>query len=314
MKKITITISTVLLGSLLNADIKNEHDKNKEANFFALRISLSEKEKKDFVRKSTFWEWEEKAEHVTQWNDGESFPSVGIGHYIWYPEYENPKDIPPYEESFPDLIRDLVELCYQGQKMPDDFVKLLKFLNYQPKTGKINKAPWKTRDDFYKNYNDDNLILLRAFLNRPEVQICQVDFQIKRLNKTLGKITAKENNTHAALSAYLHKLAASPGGTAALVDYINFKGDGLDPKEAVLNPSTKEVVRWGLLQVLQNVSPKDLESNQPLAVFKESATRTLANRVRVQPEVAKWMPNWADRIDKYGSMKEVPDSWQIQLK
>src|ERR1700761_3682082 len=37
---------------------------------------------------------------LTSWNGGEAFPSLGIGHFIWYPAGKRG----PYEESFPLLI------------------------------------------------------------------------------------------------------------------------------------------------------------------------------------------------------------------
>ena len=43
-------------------------------------------------------------EGLTSWNQGEDFASLGIGHYIWYPEGKRG----PFEESFPDLVRFLV--------------------------------------------------------------------------------------------------------------------------------------------------------------------------------------------------------------
>ena len=37
---------------------------------------------------------------LTSWNDGEDFPSLGIGHFIWYRAGQ--QEI--YEESFPQLL------------------------------------------------------------------------------------------------------------------------------------------------------------------------------------------------------------------
>src|SRR5688572_23162796 len=41
-----------------------------------------------------------KRDGLTAWNVGENFPSLGIGHFIWYPKGVNG----PFEESFPKLI------------------------------------------------------------------------------------------------------------------------------------------------------------------------------------------------------------------
>ena len=39
-------------------------------------------------------------EGLTSWNKGEDFASLGIGHFIWYPEGKRG----PFEESFPPLV------------------------------------------------------------------------------------------------------------------------------------------------------------------------------------------------------------------
>src|ERR1700736_6088117 len=42
---------------------------------------------------------------LTSWNSGENFASLGIGHFIWYPEGQRG----PFEESFPPLLTYLKE-------------------------------------------------------------------------------------------------------------------------------------------------------------------------------------------------------------
>ena len=53
-----------------------------------------------------------KVEGLADWNSGEAFASLGIGHFIWYPP--GPKG--PFEESFPGLVRFLSE---RGAPPPD---------------------------------------------------------------------------------------------------------------------------------------------------------------------------------------------------
>src|SRR5689334_17000237 len=50
-------------------------------------------------------------EGLVSWNSGEAFPSLGIGHFIWYPEGKPG----PFEESFPKLVALLKE---RGTKVP----------------------------------------------------------------------------------------------------------------------------------------------------------------------------------------------------
>ncbi|MDX8384601.1 MAG: hypothetical protein R8M45_11005, partial [Ghiorsea sp.] len=39
------------------------------------------------------------AKCLVAWNDGEDFPSLGIGHFIWFPRGSTA----PFQESFPAL-------------------------------------------------------------------------------------------------------------------------------------------------------------------------------------------------------------------
>ncbi len=41
-----------------------------------------------------------KVENLTAWNEGEEFASLGIGHFLWYPEGKEY----PFHESFPSLF------------------------------------------------------------------------------------------------------------------------------------------------------------------------------------------------------------------
>ena len=70
-----------------------------------------------------------KADCLTAWNTGEEFPSLGIGHFIWYPAGQDGI----YEETFPAL---LAFLRQSGASLPG-------WLG-DTRSG----APWRTRDEF----------------------------------------------------------------------------------------------------------------------------------------------------------------------
>jgi hypothetical protein len=91
------------------------------------------------------------------------------------------------------------------------------------------------------------------------------------------------------------RVANSPKGCYALVDYVNFKGEGVLATERYAGQG------WGLLQVLEGMSQ---ESSGPDAVknFAESAKRVLTNRVRNSPPArneSRWLPGWLHRINTY---------------
>ena len=63
--------------------------------------TLSKEEKLKVGKK--IWQNESagKITGLTHWNDGEQFPSMGIGHFIWYPKNYKGK----FVESFPNFVQ-----------------------------------------------------------------------------------------------------------------------------------------------------------------------------------------------------------------
>ena len=89
-------------------------------------------------------------------------------------------------------------------------------------------------------------------------------------------------------------LRESAAGNFALIDYINFKGDGLNPKERYRGEG------WGLLQVLMLMKPADAASAPP--AFAEAAKTVLGLRVRNSPPERgeqRWLEGWRNRCDAY---------------
>ena len=71
-----------------------------------------------------------KKEDIVYWNTGEDFPSLGIGHFIWYREGQRGK----FAESFPQLVA-----YYRAHN-----IKL-------PKIMEENEySPWANRDELFR--------------------------------------------------------------------------------------------------------------------------------------------------------------------
>jgi hypothetical protein len=89
-----------------------------------------------------------------------------------------------------------------------------------------------------------------------------------------------------------YRVANSPGGLYALMDYVNFKGEGTSPTERYQGEG------WGLLQVLAGMS----DSGSPTAAFSKSADRVLTRRVELSPSARgekRWLPGWRNRLATY---------------
>ena len=211
---------------------------------------------------------------LTSWNDGENFASLGIGHFIWYPKGARG----PFDESFPKFVS---FVAGRGVTLPE-------FLRAS------GDCPWNSRTEFNQASQTERMKNLRQFLANTIDQ--QAEFLVQRLQEALPKMLAEaaaSSRTH--VRQQFERVAASPNGCYALVDYVNFKGEGVLATERYAGQG------WGLLQVLEGMSQ---ESSGPDAVknFAESAKRVLTNRVRNSPPArneSRWLPGWLHRINTY---------------
>ena len=195
--------------------------------------------------------------YLVHWNKGENFPSLGIGHFIWYPKGVEER----FEESFPRLIAYMVA---HGRKVP-------KWL--------LGDAPWRSKAQML---HDPKKVLLQKFLL--ETMDLQVDFMVQRVSR-LGY-----HDSH--VKEQFKRVMQRVGGDYLLVDYLNFKGSGLNPKERYHDRG------WGLKQVLscmQGLGDAKVE-------FAECAKKVLARRVKNSPPTRgekRWLKGWFNRIDSY---------------
>lgn len=210
---------------------------------------------------------------ILWWNRGEEFASLGIGHFIWYP----PGRGGPFQESFPRLLAFMSE---RGAKLPV-------WLDTVPPP----HCPWGSREQFLAGRDSPEARQLRRLLL--ESRGLQAEFMVARLERSLDAIVATLPASSAAvIVARFCGLAASPGGRYALVDYVNFKGEGVEPGERYSGEG------WGLAQVLQ-----DMRGTSPANVdFADAAARVLKRRVRNAPsgrDEQRWLPGWLGRVESY---------------
>lgn len=219
-------------------------------------------------------EGQKKVKYLTVWNQGEAFPSLGIGHFIWYPN--KPKG--PFKEQFPALLAYLKKNAVQ---LP----------NWLEST---DLAPWKSRNQFYSEFNGQQLSQLRLFLS--EHINLQVQFIILRLEKAIPAILAASSVTEKnIIQANLNAMRTTAEGVFSLLDYINFKGEGISEKERYQGDG------WGLKQVLLAM-PKSYQD--PLRAFGYAADEVLTRRVKnATRDESKWLRGWRVRVHSYQSLQ-----------
>lgn len=209
-------------------------------------------------------------EGLTSWNKGENFASLGIGHFIWYPAGRRG----PFEESFPPLVR------------------------YLNQTGTATPAwmsgpcPWPDRAAFLADQNGPRQRELRTLLSGTVRQ--QTEFIRLRSRAALPKMLAAAGPNAGKVRHHYELLSATPEGTFALIDYVNFKGEGVAASERYKGQG------WGLLQVLEMMQARG-PADAPSA-FADAAVAVLTRRVRNAPperNEQRWLPGWRNRCLTY---------------
>lgn len=215
------------------------------------------------------------------WSANEPFLSLGLAHFLWYGKENRSR----YQEMFPKLVE------YFSQHN----VRLPAWLNAK------TVCPWENRDEFLKakadkvpKYQDLHNLLVRTMP-------IQVDFIIERMQKSLPVMltsleseAARQQVTRAfEYILYLPDGRLSTWGVYAIVDYVNFKGEGTSPEERYQGEG------WGLLQVLQEM---DTEADNPQKAFADAAKKVLTERIKRSPperNETQWQKGWFARIDSY---------------
>lgn len=214
-------------------------------------------------------------ECLTAWNTGEDFPSMGIGHFIWYREGQDSI----YRESFPNL---LAYLQRHGEDLPGWIIEA----DYN--------APWTDRDQFLAELHEQRLNELRALLSRTIG--LQTAFIVERFQASRALL---QDHADPAMRAEIDRRflavanATPPYGLYALIDYVNFKGEGINTSERYRQQG------WGLMQVLEQM-PQTTAS--PLAEFVAAARQVLEKRVENAPSgrnESRWLAGWNARLDTY---------------
>ncbi len=236
-------------------------------------------------------------ERLIVWSEGEDFPSLGIGHFIWYPKGRESA----FQQTFPSLLKYLEAAGFPPPAWVRDLPDLA--------------APWGSREAFLAERDGERVLELRGYLFRS--RRAQAAFIIHRLTGILPKLMAAAPlERRDSVERWFDLLMSSQRGPIALIDYVNFKGEG------VLESERYQGQGWGLLQVLEEMGPApdiSVEKSVPpeqsagpvadpdaeqdaVRRFTDAALDVLARRVANAPAErgeARWLPGWQNRVRRY---------------
>ncbi|QTR53437.1 hypothetical protein [Thiothrix unzii] len=213
---------------------------------------------------------------LVHWNDGEDFASMGIGHFTWYPAGRSAR----FGNTFPEL---LTYMQTKGVRLPG-------WLEQAKNSG----APWSSKAQLMQAKHTPQVQELQNLLY--QTRMLQAQYIVDRTRRAMPKLV---NNTPGQLRPHisnnLNAVANTPGGWYALIDYTNFKGEGLNRSGGYNGQN------WGLLQVLEEMRPS--RPGEPaLHEFANAAMRVLERRVRNSPPARnenRWLAGWSNRVNTY---------------
>ncbi|WGZ95283.1 MAG: hypothetical protein QJT81_04670 [Candidatus Thiothrix putei] len=213
---------------------------------------------------------------LVHWNDGENFASMGLGHFTWYPAGRAAR----FGNTFPDLLGHLQS---NGVQLP-----------VWVQQARYQGAPWRTKAELMQAKHTGQVRELQDLLY--QTRLLQAAYIVERTRRAMPKLVdAAPAYSRARVAQNLNAIANTPGGWYVLVDYVNFKGEGLNTSGGYKGQN------WGLLQVLEDMQPSQ-PGQQSLHLFADAANRVLARRVRNSPPArneARWLAGWSNRINTY---------------
>jgi len=215
-------------------------------------------------------------EYLIAWNNGEAFASLGLGHFIWFPKNMES----PFTETFPSLLK---YLQAQNVAIP----AWLQQMQY---------CPWQTKQDFTDAKKSKQMQELRSLLVSTFEH--QVAFIHQRMRRSLPLMLAEIDNaaTQSLVTARFQALAATELGMYSLIDYVNFKGEGISDTEKYNNQG------WGLLQVLLSMQ---LDTQNQHLAFTQACDAMLTRRVKNSPQKQveqNWLAGWRKRCGTYSNI------------
>lgn len=239
--------------------------------FVAIMYPFTRQQMEDIGKKIWRNECGCSGEKLLFWSSLEPFPSLGIGHFIWYPAgYKG-----PYTQDFPNFI---MYLRQQG-------IALSSWIG--------DHCPWSTRELFYQSSKTPAIQELRTLL---ETTIAlQAEYMVDKLRMLIPEIL-ENTPTHMRekTKTIIDQLSNTEQGLYVLVDYLNFKGSGLNSKERYKGQG------WGLMQALHYMITHNLPVTP--ASFASAAEYLLRQRVTNAPADSsdeQRIAGWLNRLKTY---------------
>jgi hypothetical protein len=201
---------------------------------------------------------------------------------------------PGFQESFPNLMRFIrMRISAEGKAMIPAWLD----------SDTVGPAPWPTKNEFDNPPTElaGKKEELQVFLALPEVVRLQMGFLVYRVETGIYKILADtewKGDVKGAQKIYnkFLGLSASGFGLRSMVDYTNFKGEGVRWIERTFFNK----MQWGLKQVFLQMPDQQMDMYGDFA----DAAQIMLERivVNIAPDrralAEKWLIGWTARVNK----------------
>jgi hypothetical protein len=218
-----------------------------------------------------------KPENLIRWHETGNFVSLGIGHFSWYP---NNRRGYTQNDTFPELLS---YMQLRGVTLPTWLAK-------RPTRG----GPWKNKSAFDMARNDKQMQELQQLLQT--TKNLQANFMLEHLKQARPELLGQFNATEqATIDKNYQTLLQTPNGLYPLLDYVSFKGEGLNPNDRYNGQG------WGLAQVLLTMQPT-AAGPRALEAFRVAAEDVLLQRIANAPterREARYLSSWRERLNTY---------------
>lgn len=230
-------------------------------------------------------------EGLTKWGGSDAdhqFMYLGIANNVWLPEGASAI----FQADWPTVAQRLQDL---GCKI---------------KPWMLGDCPWQTQEEFDADFNSKKMVWLRTHLSKKKLVRAQAFCTAERLQRSMDPSSPDSlfKGLTADQSALVQKNfdlvvhCSNPSGIYALIDYVNFKGEGRIGEAEEFNGQS-----WGLLQVLLNMkTPSDGASDtEVMMAFVQSAKFTLCQRIikhRIQDpnnNDVQYLDLWVTHLNDY---------------
>jgi hypothetical protein len=129
----------------------------------------------------------------------------------------------------------------------------------------------------------------------------QAQYLLVRAQRAMDKIlqSSPDSTERAHIITQFSRMVQASKDLYPLIDYIEFKGEGINPEETAVDKQTGKRQGWGLKQVLLKMNGKATEPKAVLAEYADAAQSVLQQRVRNIPANHPWESGWFRRVDTY---------------